>query len=467
MSALRRLFVLASLAATSSAFAVDIPPTVILGGGSDSNNYTLTANGQVQGNGTFTGTFDTQTHDLSVNTLTGNMIFNGVISGSASSPLPNLTVLAGNHTVELNAANTFTGDVLLESGTIKLGNATALGSGSGEFRTTLATATLDLNGQTIASENAGIQASTTFTNTSATAASWGGNISISASNLTFNTSAGEIAVSGAISGGGVIKSGSGVLALSGNNSGLTGAWDLTAGTLKFGNSHAAGVGVLVNGNSTTVDLNGQAMAPANIQVGAQGVTISNTSGTAASWGGNITTNAGPLLTLNASGANLTINGAITQSGGTTSLFIDGTHTTILASASNSFTGNVTIDDGAFLELAEGSRMDFLIGGDGVNNHIGGAGEAAINGQFIFDLSGASTTIGDEWAIVDAAAYSFGGNFSILGFTKDGLNWQRNNFGTLYNFSETTGVLAVVPEPSTILLSAAGGLGLLLLRRRRA
>lgn len=102
---------------------------------------------RTQGSGTFSGTFNAQGFDLRVDSLTGNLAFEGVIPGAAVSPLPNLTALAGNHTVLLNAANTFSGDVLLQSGTLQLGNASALGGPAGVFRTTLNPGTLDLNGQ--------------------------------------------------------------------------------------------------------------------------------------------------------------------------------------------------------------------------------------------------------------------------------------------------------------------------------
>lgn len=467
----------AAFLAAQPAFAadLDIPPSVVLGGGTDTNNYTLTANGQVQGNGTFEGTFNAVNHDLSVNTLTGNMIFNGAISGNASSPLPNLTITAGSHTVELNAANSFTGDLILQSGTLKLGNASALGSGSGEFRTTLGAATLDLNGLAIATEASNIGASTTFTNTSATAASWGGGITISGfpTNLTFNTATGGIGVSGAISGGGVIKTGSGILSVSGNNSGLTAAWDLVGGTLKFGNSHAAGMGVLVNGNGTTIDLNGQNMAAATIEAGAQSVTISNSAGSAATWSGNITTHSGTLLTFDAAAGNLTVGGPIKQSSGTTSMLVDGGWVTQLTSATNEFTGNVLINENATLELSAGALMNFVIGANGISNQIGGAGSFNNSGTFLINLSGAGTTIGDSWVLIDTdslGGYSTTGSFSITGFTQvSASKWQRNNFGTLYEFTafggSDAGKLMVIPEPSTAFFVAIGGLVVIAARRR--
>ncbi len=472
-SSTRFLWPLAALALTTlpvAAADLDIPPTVVLGGGTNSDNYTLTANGQVQGSGTFVGTFNAQTHDLSVNTLTGDLFFNGAISGTASSPLPNLTVTASSHTVHLNAANSFTGDLLLQSGTLKLGNAGALGVGSGQFRTTLGAAVLDLNGQAIASEDADIGAPTTFRNSSATPASWGGSIQISSSLLTFDSAAGDLAVTGTIYGGGVIKTGANILTVSGDNSGLTAGWDLVAGTLKFGHTNAVGLGVLVNGGGTTVDLGGQNLSSAALQAGTNSFTLANSELTAAAWNGNITTSGGSTVTLAATG-DLQVNGAILQSSGTTSLAISGPGITVLASSSNNFTGDVTVGGASTLELTSGAHLNFVIGTDGLNNRVTGSGMVQLDGIFIFDLSGAGTTLGDAWEVVDVgnlAAYSYSGTFEVFGFTEiDPSTWQRDHFGTTYRFREDTGVLTVIPEPSTVaLLLAAGGVLLVVGRRRR-
>ena len=99
----------------------------------------------------------------------------------------------------------------------------------------------------------------------------------------------------------------------------------------------------------------------------------------------------------------------------------------------------------------------------------GAGTVSLDGLFTFDLTTASTTINDSWNIVDVAnlTESFGSNFSILGFTADGggILWNGSANGASYQFSETTGVLTVIPEPDTA--AVLGGLGMLgLLRRRR-
>lgn len=431
------------------------------GGGTDSNNYVLTENSQAQGNGTFSGTFNAGPYDLGVSSLTGNLTFGGVISGTAVSPLPNLTILAGAHSVILNGANTFSGDVVLESGTLQLGDASALGTSAGAFRTAAGSATLDLNGQAVAAENAGIATGTTFTNSSSTQASWGGNISISGANLTFNTSVGNIAVSGNVSGGGVIKTGAGVLTVSGDNLGLTAAWSVQQGTLKLGSANAVGIAVLMNGSGAAVDLNGQSVGSQTYQALANS-TILNSASATASWNGTITLGAHD-LTINTSAGDITANGALNGSG---HIYKEGAEALTLTSTSTSFTGNLTINEGT---VNFDGKSNFIIGASGINNAIDGTGSAVFDGTFSFDLTGAGTGIGNTWNIVAVASLneSWASNFSVFGFIHEGGGiWTRNNFGTHYQFSQTSGQLSVVPEPSAVALVGVAGLLLAGLARRR-
>lgn len=131
----------------------------------------------------------------------------------------------------------------------------------------------------------------------------------------------------------------------------------------------------------------------------------------------------------------------------------GTGTTTLT-ATNTYTGNTIIDTGT-LVLSNTGKLNFLIGDDGVNNQITGAGNVTLNGAFTFDLSGASSNFGDSWNIVDLASLNtviFGGTFAVDGFTKTGNLWTLNS----YQFDQDSGYLSVVPEPSTALLFLLGG-----------
>jgi len=114
------------------------------------------------------------------------------------------------------------------------------------------------------------------------------------------------------------------------------------------------------------------------------------------------------------------------------------------SAASTFTGSI-VNNGRFA-LADDAVLNFVIGASGVNNSVSGTGAATdFNGDFVFDLSGASSNSGDSWAIASAATQSFGATFSVPGFTESGNVWANG----VYRFDEANGVLSVVPEPSSL------------------
>ncbi|MBB5351701.1 hypothetical protein HNR46_001940 [Haloferula luteola] len=136
------------------------------------------------------------------------------------------------------------------------------------------------------------------------------------------------------------------------------------------------------------------------------------------------------------------------------------------STSSTFNGNLILNNAqSFATLADNAVFNFAIGAAGVNNSISGIGNMTLNGDFILNLTGASTTLGDSWQLVNNSSLTetYGSTFSVAGFIDNGDNtWSSG----VYLFDEATGALTVaVPEPSVALL---GGLGLFgMLRRRRA
>lgn len=96
-------------------------------------------------------------------------------------------------------------------------------------------------------------------------------------------------------------------------------------------------------------------------------------------------------------------------------------------------------------------MNFTIGYSGMNNSISGIGTAVFDGDFYFDLWGASTNIGDSWIISSAAVQTFGSTFTVFEFNNMGEGLWLNCFsGVIYIFSENTAMLTVVPSPISVL-----------------
>jgi hypothetical protein len=133
------------------------------------------------------------------------------------------------------------------------------------------------------------------------------------------------------------------------------------------------------------------------------------------------------------------------------------YVTLLA-ANSGYSGSITVP-GRF-RLGDGGGLTFDIGPSGVNNSVSGTGTAAFNGIFSFDLTGASSNPGDSWTIASVANQSFGATFSVSGFAAAGDVWVSG----VYRFDEATGILAVIPEPGSLLLMALGGLAIACRRR---
>lgn len=175
---------------------------------------------------------------------------------------------------------------------------------------------------------------------------------------------------------------------------------------------------------------------------------------------NLITNDTAIIRFSQTG-NTTYSGVISGTGQVEKT--GGTGTTTL-SAANTYTGDTIISNGTVLLAATG-KLNFLIEGNGENNQITGTagGNVTLNGTFTFDLSGASTTPGASWNIVDVTSLgsvNYGETFAVENFTKNGNIWT---FGD-YEFSQVSGLLTTaIPEPSAVFLT---GIGMLLFVNRR-
>jgi fibronectin-binding autotransporter adhesin len=301
----------------------------------------------------------------------GTLIVNGIISSTNSSVTLSLTG-GGTGNFQFFGANTYTGATTIDGGTLKLGNATALGTiANGTTVGSNATATLDLNGQAVGAEalditGSGIGGNGALINSSGTAASLSGAVSTS-STPTIGGS-GNITLSGVISGGSdsssshLVKVGAGTLFLTGTNT-YARPTDITSGVVNIQNAAALG-----NTNAATTVSNGAAL---QIQ------------------GGIIT--AAELLTLNGTG--VSTDGALRNISGNNTYA--GAITLATASRINSDLNTLTLD------VASGNAITGTF-----NLTFGGAGNVTVNdpiatstgtltkdGAGVLTLSGANTYTG--------------------------------------------------------------------------
>lgn len=290
----------------------------IFGGG-----FTLGGSSVIVGNNTALGTGNltvsgASTLDASIAvSLTNNVNLNAGLSlgGSSNVALNGSVNGAGGITkngaanLTLGGANAFLGGVNLQAGSLTLGSNTALGL-----------SLLTVGGAATLNASTGINLGN--------AVSLNANLGIGGSN--------DISLGGFISGPGALSfSGSGTLALNGNNI-FGGGLNLVSGTLSVGNNGALGLGNLnVSGN-------------ASLRAGVPGISLNNAISLGAS------------LSLDVA-SNMTLSGAIT---GTGSLTKNGTGTLTLAGL-NSYSGVTTINAGT-LQVGNGGATG-SISGDVVNH----------------------------------------------------------------------------------------------------
>ena len=222
--------------------AAAAPPAIIVIGGnalSFTNNGTAdpTINLNAKGAGTGGLIYTINTAFQLPNTLTfcgtGNATFsfNGNISG------PGGLVFNNTNTVALTGTNTYGGSTTITAGTVRFGQAAALGSLNTPGQTIV-------NGGTLAVSAGGsgftsAQLDTLLANTVFTGGRLGINVD-PANTFSYGSN-----ISTTV---GIVKTGGGTLVLSGNNTGLTGNATLSAGQLNIASATALGMGTFaVNG----------------------------------------------------------------------------------------------------------------------------------------------------------------------------------------------------------------------------
>jgi autotransporter-associated beta strand protein len=363
------------------------------------------------GNATFTGTQSlaligaitlggNRTLTTSANVLT----LSGAIgdSGNAYS-----LTKGGAGTLLLSGANTFTGGLTFNAGTLDINNAKALGGAAGTFTIAADGLTLDNN------------SAAAITMTNANPETWNGNFTFTGTkslgligpitlggNRTITDSASVLALSGVIDDGGNVysltKGGAGTLQLSGANT-FTGGVTFNAGILDINNAKALG-----GANGTfTIAVDGLTLDNNS----AAAITMTNANPVA--WNGNFTFTGtqslgliGPVTlggnrTVTTSASTLTLSGAIGDGGSAYNLTKAGAGALALAGA-NTFTGGVTLNAG----ILDINNATALGGATGVLT-------IAANGVTLNNTAAAIT-------MTNANPEAWNGNFTFTGTQSLGL-----------------------------------------------
>ena len=305
-----------------------------IGGISIGNGATLAAGVSGLAPGNAISTVGTGTIDSGAGVFTlGNTIFG-----------PGSITKTGIGNLVLNGNNLF-GDLGISAGTVTVGTNTAAGLGGISIG----------NGGTLAAGVSGL----TLVNAMATAGAG-----------TINSGPGVFTLNGPIAGpGSITKTGSGNLALNGNNSFVN--LGISSGTVTVGTNTAAGVGGISMAGGTT------------LAAGVSGLVLGNAMSTAGAG------------TINSGAGIFTLNGPIAGPGSITKV---GTGTLVL-NGNNSFTnlgistGNVTVGSntaaGNFgISMAGGTRLTAGVSGLVLANPLSTAGAGEIDsGSGTFTLSG--------------------------------------------------------------------------------
>ena len=278
----------------------------------------------------------------------GTNIFSGVISGSG-------TVASGGSTTwQLSGANTFTGPILVSSGTLQAGSAGAFGTPTG---VTVNGGTLDLNG---------------FALTAPTLSGSGGQVALGSATLTVNGSTNG-SYAGVISGtGGLTRNGTGTLTLTGTNT-YSGPTTIGGGTLAL---TFPGAGSNIISSASSLNMAGGT------------VTITGASGQANSQtfnGLNVTAGNNKLSAVGTGGGTMVVNlGTISHSGGLMDFAMSGGGSITTSSADGAL-GWATINGSDYAQIAGGLITAFT---SYVNKDDAGTW---LSGDIVSDAGGAANT----------------------------------------------------------------------------
>lgn len=350
--------------------------------------------GDLQGSGIITSSSGTPTLTIGGNNT--STTFSGIIGTGAIALTKN-----GTGTLTLSGTNTYTGITTINTGTIKLDNASALGSAlssTTDYTVVNGGAVLDLNGTNYSNTEflrlGNVTSGGTLINSSTSTATYAGKIDIY-NNVATITADNPIIISGQIasSGPGYNKAGTSTLTVTSANSTWSYLININAGTLIVGSTTALGSSstnaVTVN-SGAVLDLNGFSNAAVRIlKLNGTGISgngaLINSSATAATFSSNITL-------------------------GSTSSIVGGTGTIAVSGTITGATFGLTLGGAA------GGSVSGVIGGTGTSVSKIGAGTWILSGLNTYTgstIASAGILRATNNTIVASANGPFGNNIGAL------------------------------------------------------
>jgi autotransporter-associated beta strand protein len=390
----------------------------------------------------------------SFNLASGTQLtYSGLITNLAAGDVGrNLTLLGGGTLVISNTNNTFSNDSGTASGNVQIDN--------GTLRVTSAIGDYGSNsplGQMVGTGTPGIRLGNAATN--GTFEYTGG---ASSTNRRFRLGNGAAGTGG----GSILNNGSGTLTLTGTLI-IADTAATVARTLTLGGSNNGVISGAIADNNT---VGGGTVGITKTDAGTWTLSGNNT------YTGGTTVSAGTLLVNNTVGSGTGTSTVTVNTGGT-------------LGGNGSISGDVTVNAGG--TFAPGTSAGLLevgslsLAGDS-EFEIDGLTRGVVGGYDAADVTGA-LTYGGTLSLVFSNTFANGSNFNLFDFSSQSGNWSGvdltgsytgslsfsgglwtgNVGGQDFEFSNATGVLSVIPEPSTWALLGVSLMAILFSRRRHA
>lgn len=461
---------------------------VTIGNTGDTGKLILSAANSVgaQNSGTLTINNGINLNAKQLNFRGGNVVINGVISGTGASNLSSGSGAFGltSGTLTLAGSNTFAGSANIASGYVfSLQNANALGSVGGT-NTVNSGGTLEVAGgvSIVSGESVGIAgdgvSSFGALRAGTGGGTWAGGVTLNGAGAGPRigaTAGNSLTITGSISDGSGTsfnisgQSGTGVVILSPtSNNTYTGNTGIIRGILRLGKTNALPTGTTLDVDSanTVSDAATFDLASFDQTVGAlQDSATTNINGRIT----NSVASTTSTLTVNQS-SNTTFDGIIENGSGSVALVKSGAGNLTLNGA-NTFTGVTTIQNGKIIigggndRLAVGSALTLgsvsnagvLVLGDGTNARnqtLAGLSSTGLGGAVVGNAAANSTLT----LAISSGTNTFGGSLGGVGTNENNLTLTKTGTGTLELTSASTFTGATNANGGTILVSNTAALG---------